>query len=109
MVQGLSIGPLCQLLGLVSLFFQFKLFSDGNCLFEVQSSVVAGFLGVEDCVVLLFWFVRSEHVTQMGCQIRIAFWNHTEECCVHWFDKLGLLRNDYRENTNFSILFDQMR
>ena len=43
--------------------------------------IFARFFGCRkpECVVLLFWFVRSKYFVQAGRQIRLTFRNYTED------------------------------
>ena len=45
----------------------------------------------------------------MSSWIRITFRNHTEDCCVYWFDKLRLLLSNYGELGSLLSFSDQVR
>ena len=98
----------CRLLGLVFLFFAIHgvllgfVFESGYDLLCCQDSRVSEtrkkyFVDLVYC---------SEYRGQVSNQIWVTFRNHTENCHVYWFDKLGLLRNDYGEFGNLCVFVD---
>ena len=103
-VSGFS-GLLWIKFFLVPEFFQF--FED-SCLYWVMILGLSRIFGCweSERVVLLLGFIRSEKFIEVGSQVRIALWNHTEDCRIYWFNVLGLLRSNHGEFCNLCVFFD---